>query len=97
MPTTMSAKPRAITASTPSPSIGTTPAKFLRLPSVLERVPYSRPSLYRLVREGKFPRPIRLGGGKAVAWLESDVDAYMNARIQASRESAPPPDTDQVA
>jgi prophage regulatory protein len=93
----MSIKPRALEATPPSPSIAAAHAKFLRLPSVLARVPYSRPSLYRLVREGKFPRPIRLGGGKAVAWLESDIDDFMTERIQASRDTSPRPEPDQVA
>ena len=76
------------------------PTRFLRLPAVLDRVGYSRPSIYRKMREGTFPLNINMGGTSgrgAVAWLESDIDAYMNDRIQASRESAPRPDTDQVA
>jgi prophage regulatory protein len=76
------------------------PARFLRLPAVLDRVGYSRPSIYRKMREGTFPPNINMGGTRgrgAVAWLESDIDAYMNARVQASRESSPRPDTDQAA
>jgi len=65
---------------------GTVPIKLLRLPSVLERVPYSRPNIYRLMRLGKFPKPISMGG-RAVAWLESDVDSWLTERVQAARES----------
>jgi prophage regulatory protein len=72
------------------------PARFLRLPQVLDRVPYSRPSIYRKMREGTFPQAINLGG-KAVAWLESDIDNFMNERIQASREPSPGPESDRVA
>jgi prophage regulatory protein len=61
------------------------PARFLRLPSVLERVPYSRPNLYRLVRLGKFPKPISLGG-RAVAWIESEVNDWMAERVKAARD-----------
>ena len=37
-----------------------------------------------------FPRPIKLGTGKRppVAWVESEVDAYIAARIEASRQAA---------
>jgi prophage regulatory protein len=72
------------------------PARFLRLPAVLDRVPYSRPSIYRKMREGTFPQAISLGG-KAVAWLESDIDNFINERIQASREPSPGPESDRVA
>jgi prophage regulatory protein len=60
----------------------TSPQKFLRLPSVLSRVPYSRPNLYRLIRLGRFPRPVSLGG-RAVAWVESEVDGWMAERLAA--------------
>jgi prophage regulatory protein len=38
-----------------------------------------------LIREGRFPRPIRLGD-RAVGWLESDVAAWQAKRI-AERDS----------
>jgi predicted DNA-binding transcriptional regulator AlpA len=31
---------------------------------------------------GLFPRPIKIGGGRN-AWIESEVDAYIEARIVA--------------
>ena len=46
------------------------PTKFLRLPQVAERVGYSRPSIYRLVQAGQFPRPYKIGA-RASAWRES--------------------------
>ena len=58
--------------------------KFLRLSGVRERVPYSRSTIYQLVAQGKFPKPISLGG-RAVAWLESDIDAWIEARIASGR------------
>jgi prophage regulatory protein len=88
----MSAKPRGAKMSqlsspialAKSPVAVASPTKFLRLPSVLERVPYSRPNLYRLVRLGKFPKPISLGG-RAVAWIESEVDDWIAERVKAAR------------
>lgn len=61
--------------------------KLLRLPRVLENIPYSRAAIYEKVARGEFPRPIRLGA-RAVAWLESDLDAWIAARaaIPAARE-----------
>lgn len=60
------------------------PLRFLRLADVRARVPYSRSTIYQLVAEGKFPKPIRLGE-RAVAWLESEVDAWIASRIESAR------------
>lgn len=55
-----------------------------RLPDVLSRIGYSRSTIYQLIAEGKFPKPISLGG-RAVAWLESDIDAWIAARVESAR------------
>ena len=48
--------------------------RLLRLPEALLRVGYRRSRFLDLVRQGVFPRPVRLPGGRAVAWPESVVD-----------------------
>ena len=58
--------------------------KFLRLTEVRNRVPYSRSTIYQLVTQGRFPKPINLGA-RAVAWLESDIDEWIAARVGNSR------------
>jgi prophage regulatory protein len=58
--------------------------KFLRLAEVRNRVPYSRSTIYQLVTQGRFPKPINLGE-RAVAWLESDIDEWIAARVGSSR------------
>lgn len=58
--------------------------KFLRLAEVRNRVPYSRSTIYQLITQGKFPKPINLGA-RAVAWLESDIDEWIAARVGKSR------------
>ena len=60
------------------------PVRFLRLSEVRNRVPYSRATIYRLITAGQFPRPYRLGA-RAVAWLESEVDAWISARVEAAQ------------
>jgi prophage regulatory protein len=56
--------------------------RLLREPKVLARVPYSATQLHDLVRVGKFPRPVKLSeGGRAKAWLEEEVDAYIEGLI----------------
>ena len=52
---------------------------FQRLPAVLDRVPFSKSSLYAMVAAGLFPRPHRIGA-RAVAWLQADVDGWIKER-----------------
>ena len=58
--------------------------KLLRLADVRDRVPYSRSTIYQLITQGKFPKPVNIGA-RAVAWLESDIDAWIAARIDGGR------------
>jgi prophage regulatory protein len=44
---------------------------------------YSKVQLWRLVREGKFPRPIKLSAQRK-AWLASDLDQWIRDRIAAT-------------
>lgn len=62
----------------------TLPDAFLRLPQVLTRVPVGRSTLWLWVREGRFPKPIKLGP-MTTAWKSSDVDAWIKA---AGRDAA---------
>jgi prophage regulatory protein len=56
---------------------------ILRRPSVQSRTGLSRSSIYLNISKGTFPKPIHLGA-RAVGWLESDIDNWIDARIQAS-------------
>ncbi|KAB7685368.1 AlpA family phage regulatory protein [Plesiomonas shigelloides] len=38
---------------------------------------------YKLISEGLFPKPIKLG--RSSRWLESEVEAWMQERIHQSR------------
>jgi len=57
---------------------------FLRLPQVIQRTGISRSAIYKMVTEGLFPKPIRIGT-RAVAWVESDVESWSESRIVASQ------------
>jgi prophage regulatory protein len=39
-----------------------------------------RSTLFALVAEGKFPKPVKLGP-KSIAWLDEEVGAWIAARI----------------
>lgn len=63
--------------------------RALRLKQVQEKVPYSRATIYRLMREGKFPTNFKLAGpgGHASAWNSDEIDAWLDQRM-TSREAA---------
>ena len=58
--------------------------RFLRLPEVLARTGLSRSTIYVRLDQGRFPRPVSLGG-RAVGWIESEVDEWIRERIDESR------------
>lgn len=43
--------------------------------------PPSDSTLDKWIKRGLFPRPARIGGGKARGWLESDVDAWIESQM----------------
>ena len=55
---------------------------FLRISEVIHRVGVSRPTIYRWMREGTFPKQISIGAN-SVVWLESDIAKWMDQRIGA--------------
>jgi len=60
--------------------------RFLRQKEVTHLTGIPRPTLYYMMGLGKFPKNLSLcSGGKSVAWLESDVLAWMAERIAASK------------
>ncbi len=60
---------------------------ILRLPAVKSRTGLSRSTIYLRISEGRFPKPISLGG-RAVGWIEAEVNDWLNQQIEASRKAA---------
>ncbi len=61
-----------------------TTSTILRLPQLKARTGLSRTTIYKIIKDGRLAAPISLGA-RAVGWLESDVDAYIDACVKASR------------
>jgi prophage regulatory protein len=57
-----------------------------RLPQVARRTGLSRASIYGLIAKGEFPQPISIAS-RAIAFLDSEVDAFIEGRIQKTRSA----------
>ena len=60
---------------------------ILRLPAVKTRTGLSRSTIYLRISEGRFPKAISLGG-RAVGWIEAEVNDWLNQQIDNSRKAA---------
>lgn len=60
---------------------------LIRLDVVRARTGLSRSGVYQKIADGNFPKPVAIGS-RAVAWVESEVTAWVEARI-AGRRTAP--------
>lgn len=55
--------------------------RFLKLKEIMEKTALSRFAIYRKMNDEEFPQSVSLGD-RAVAWVESEVDEWMEERLQ---------------
>jgi len=55
-------------------------AYLLRLPAVCALIGLSKSQIYRMIRSGEFPAPVRLGQN-SVAWPSDQVDSWIQKKI----------------
>ncbi|MBG7602517.1 MAG: AlpA family transcriptional regulator [Gammaproteobacteria bacterium] len=60
---------------------------IMRLPAVMARTGLSRSTIYLRISKGCFPRSISLGG-RAVGWIDTEVNEWVAQQIKASRKEA---------
>ena len=60
---------------------------ILRLPDVKRSTGLSRSTIYLRITQGTFPKPVSLGG-RAVGWLEAEIQEWLQRRIEASRSDS---------
>lgn len=77
---TVSSVPSSPTGTHPMPVSAPIQERFLRLPEVIHQCGLSRSTLYDLIARNAFPAQVSLGG-KNVAWLQSEITAWMAERI----------------
>lgn len=56
---------------------------LINLRKVSERVSLGKTTIYSLIKENKFPKPVGISA-RRVGWRESDIDAFI-----ASRQDSP--------
>ena len=60
------------------------PPRLIRIRDVMKLVGLSKSHIYFLAAQGKFPKSISLvPGGTSVAWLESEIEDFINQQIKA--------------
>lgn len=65
-----------------------TEIRFLRLPDVRSRVGLSRSQIYRLIQEGTFPPPVKIGGQVSV-WPDNEISAWQQSALEKSGRPVP--------
>ena len=61
--------------------------KLIRIKSVVNHTGLSKSYIYDLCKKGLFPKSIQLvPGGTSVAWLESEIQGWIESRIQERDE-----------
>lgn len=63
--------------------------QVIRHAQVCRKLQVSSAKLFDMCAKGQFPKPFQLiPGGRAVGWLEEDIDRWVIARKEASAQEA---------
>ncbi|ELC2815871.1 AlpA family transcriptional regulator [Salmonella enterica] len=60
---------------------------LIRMPEARRRTGYGKAWIYKLIADGKFPAPVKLGS-RSIAFVESEVDEWIAERIAARDKKA---------
>lgn len=55
--------------------------RYIRFKELRKSIPLGRTTIWRMMREGRFPQSRRIGK-MAAAWLESEVDEWIRQRAE---------------
>ena len=61
--------------------------KIYKASEVAEYVNVSKSQIYKLVQQGRLPKPIKLGE-RGSGWLITEIDAWLQSRVDARDEEA---------
>lgn len=57
---------------------------LIKLPEVMRRTGCGKAWIYRLIQQKRFPASVKIGT-RAIAFVESEIDEWINQRIAESR------------
>ena len=55
--------------------------RLIRLPEVLRRLGCSRTTIYKLMRDETFPKPVRYS--RALTWKSTDIERWIERQVAA--------------
>lgn len=55
--------------------------RLIKLKEVIQKTSLGHSSIYKFIAEGTFPKQVSLGA-KSVAWLESEVDEWIEEKVR---------------
>ena len=55
--------------------------RLIRLEEVCDTAGIGKTSVYKLIGEGAFPKPVNIGG-RAVRWVSSEIEAWIMERME---------------
>jgi predicted DNA-binding transcriptional regulator AlpA len=58
--------------------------QFIEMTSITKLLRMTDKWLYRLIQEGRFPKPTKFG--RSSRWLQSEVEAWLQSRIEESHK-----------
>jgi prophage regulatory protein len=53
--------------------------QILRMREVIQRIGLSRSTIYKLMENNDFPKPMKLGA-QAIGWRDTDIDVWISSR-----------------
>ncbi|WP_412758181.1 helix-turn-helix transcriptional regulator [Legionella bozemanae] len=59
--------------------------RIIRLKEVENRTGLKRSTIYNRISLGTFPKQISLGGDRAIGWLDTEINNWIEQRIKSSR------------
>ncbi len=57
------------------------PRRIMRLPEVKAATGFGRAHIYNLMKEGRFPKARKIGGGRVVGWDSAQVESWIAAQL----------------
>ncbi len=61
--------------------MNTTDSRYLRINELLEMLPMGKSTIWRKVKDGTFPRPVKLGV-RITAWKHSEILEFIASKEQ---------------